>query len=77
MNNATQCGKILAYCAEHGSITVREALALDINSPRKCISDMRNSGLYEVTDVWETRTNRSGNTVRYKRYFIKAVADDD
>ena len=74
--NATQCGKILAYCTEHGSITVREAVMLDINSPRKCISDMRNSDLYDVQDKWETRTKDSGETVRYKRYFIKAVAAD-
>lgn len=75
MSDSTQWGEILAYCEEHGSITVREATVyLEINSPRKCISEMRNSGLYDVLDVWETRTNRSDKTVRYKRYFIKAVA---
>lgn len=67
---STQAAKILAFCKEHGSITVRDALFLDINSPRKCISDMRKRG-YDVTDIEETRVNASGETVRYKRYFIK------
>lgn len=67
---ATQLAKILAFCKEHGSITVRDALMLDINSPRKCISDMRQKG-YDVQTVKETRVNSSGETVRFNRYFIK------
>ena len=69
---ATQLAKILAYCKEHGSITVRDALLLDINSPRKCISDMRKKG-YDVQTIEETRVNADGETVRYNRYFIKEV----
>ena len=61
--------KIVAFCKEHGSITVRDALLLDINSPRKCISVLRNT--HDVQDIWETREKASGETVRYKRYFIK------
>lgn len=69
---ATQRGKILAYCAEHGSITIREAFEkLDINSPSKRISEMRHSPLYEVESIDEEKTKDNGDIVRYKRYFIK------
>lgn len=74
MDKATQRGKILAYCGEHGSITVREAVvSLGINSPTKRISEMRKSPAFVVESINETRTNGSGETKRYKRYFIKAV----
>ena len=74
MDKATQRGKILRYCAEHGSITVREAsVKLDINSPTKRISELRLSGAYDVRAIQETRVNGSGDTVRYKRYFIKPL----
>lgn len=70
---ATQRAKILAYCAEHGSITIREAFEkLNINSPSKRISEMRNGG-YDVQSIEETRVKDNGEVVRYKRYFIKEV----
>lgn len=65
--------KVLAYCAAHGSITFRDAYKLDINSPTKVISNMRKSPKYDVQDIQETRVNSSGETKRYKRYFIKEV----
>lgn len=38
--------KIMRYIAEHGSISVREAIVdLWINSPTKVISDMRKKGI--------------------------------
>lgn len=71
MDKATQQSRILAYCAEHGSITVRDAFVeLNINSPTKRISEMRKSGRYKVDSVEESRTNQSGETTRWKRYFI-------
>ena len=71
---STQRGKILAYCAEHGSITIREAFEqLHINSPSKRISEMRNGG-YDVQSIEETRVKDNGEVVRYKRYFIKEAA---
>lgn len=73
MSKATHSAKILAYCKKHGSITVRDAYKLDINSPTKVISTMRLSGLYDVTDIEERRTNSNNETVRYKRYFIKEL----
>lgn len=73
MDKSTQRAKILAYCAENGSITIREAFEkLHINSPSKRISEMRLSGNYDVQQIDETRI-RNGETVRYKRYFIKAL----
>ena len=74
MNPATQKGKILGYCAEHGSITIRDAFEkLHINSPSKRISELRNSGEYDVQDITETRVNAAGDEVRFKRYFIQAL----
>lgn len=70
----TQKEKVLQYCAEHGSITAREAFNLNINSPRKVISDIRHSGHYDVQSVEETRKNKSGEIVHFTRYFIKEVA---
>ena len=74
MNPATQKGKILGYCAEHGSITIRDAFEkLHINSPSKRISELRNSGVYDVQDITETRVNAAGEEVRFKRYFIREL----
>jgi hypothetical protein len=69
-NKFNQRRKILQYCEEHGSITIRDAFEkLFINSPSKRISEMRLSG-YNVDFVVEKRTNAAGKEVRYKRYFI-------
>ena len=74
MDVATQKGKILQYCAEHGSITIREAFEkLYINSPSKRISELRRSGEYEVKAVEETRLNKDGEAKTYKRYYISRL----
>lgn len=72
----SQQAKILEYCKTHGSITVRDAqVKLDINSPRKRISELRHSD-FNVDTVTEYRTNDYGIEVRYNRYFItEAVAE--
>lgn len=70
MDKATQKAKILAYCKEHGSITVRDAFTkLNINSPTKRISELRQMG-YDVQTIEEVR-EKNGETVRFNRYFIK------
>ncbi len=70
--SATDYTKILEYCAEHGIITAREAfIHLNINSPRKVISDLRRKG-YEVKV--EKRDN-NGKTP-YNRYYISKKEDD-
>lgn len=75
MDAATQCGKILAYCDEHGSITAREAfIHLGINSPRKAISTLKRRG-YEVRTVEMDNNGKKP----YHRYFIskkEGVSDD-
>ena len=72
MNPAIQKGKILGYCAEHGSITIRDAFEkLHINSPSKRISELRNSADYVVDDITEYKYNDEGKVeTKFKRYFI-------
>ena len=78
MDSTTQKMKILAYCEKHGSITIREAFTkLNINSPSKRISEMRNSGRFNVESVDESRTNKAGHTKRWKRYFIKEISKNE
>jgi hypothetical protein len=74
MNTETQKAKIVKYCTEHGSITIREAFTkLNINSPTKRISELRNSARYKVESVEESKTDKHGNTTRWKRYFINEL----
>ena len=76
ISKATQRMKILQYCEEHGSITIRDAFEkLHINSPSKRISEIRLSGIYDVQTERETRTNAAGNEVRYMRYYINELGD--
>lgn len=66
----SQRKRILKYCEDNGSITIREAFEeLNINSPTKRISELRRLG-YDVQDITETRRNAAGKSVRYKRYYI-------
>lgn len=78
MNNATQRAKILAYCEEQGSITIREAFEkLHINSPSKRISEMRKSPWYVVECKTEyTYTDDGKVKSKFKRYFIRGVLTD-
>lgn len=77
MNKETQWGKILAYCKKHGSITIREAFSLGINSPTKRISEMRNSPWYVVNDITEYIYTDEGKVkTKFKRYFIREVLHD-
>lgn len=72
LSRATQRNRILQYCQEHGSITNREASEnLFINSPTARISEMRNSGLYDISSITEHRVNSYGEKVRFLRYFIR------
>ena len=75
MARIDQKAKVLAYCKQHGSITAREAFTrLDINSPRKVISDIRQSPLYDVSHIDEKKVNEAGESISFRRYFIKEVA---
>lgn len=71
MNDAerlTQQKEILAYLEKNGSATVRDLFLLNINDPRKRISELRKKG-YGIPDKWETRLNSQGQKKRYKRYY--------
>lgn len=77
MDKATQRMMILEWCADHGSITVRDAFEkLHINSPTKRISEMRKSGLYSVDTLEERRTDENGVTKRWLRYYISPIKED-
>ena len=77
MNKETQWAKILAYCEKHGSITIREAFSLGINSPTKRISEMRYSLWYVVNDITEYIYTDEGKVkTKFKRYFIREVLHD-
>lgn len=66
----TDCGRVLAYCEEHGSITAREAfIHLNINSPRKVFSDLRRKG-HEVKDATPMY---NGGKKPYNRYYFGKV----
>lgn len=70
--SATDYVKIVEYCAEHGSITAREAfIQLNINSPRKVISDLRRKG-YEVK---VEKMDNNGKTP-YNRYYISKKVEE-
>lgn len=72
IDKATQREKIINWCRQNGSITVRDAFELlNINSPTKIISEIRRIG-YDVKTTKEIRKQISGKTVRYTRYFISA-----
>lgn len=72
--DATNCGKVLAYCEQYGSITAREAFTkLYINSPRKVFSDMRRKG-YELKEP--TPMYNGGRKPYHRYYFGKVNADD-
>ena len=74
MEKETQWAKILTYCAEHGSITIREAFALGINSPSKRISELKATPDYIVDTVKVVSYGSDGKQKSwFKRYFIKAV----
>ena len=65
--------KVVAWIYENGSATVRDIfIYCNINSPRKVLSDLRAKDLIE--DVWVTRTNADGETVRFKRYYLRGAA---
>lgn len=73
MDKNTQKNKIIQYCEQHGSCTVREISSLlDINSPTARISELRKAGCI-VGECWESRIKDDGTEVKWKRYFMKRL----
>jgi len=70
----TQVRKMIAYAAEHGSITNYDAVyRLGILSPTRRICDIKALG-YTVAKTRETITDASGATKRVVRYTITKEA---
>ena len=61
--------RILAYIEEHGSITTAEAFTeLGCSRLSEYIRQIKKSHLVE--DEWIISTNRYGDKVRYKKFWI-------
>ena len=68
--SVSQREMILKHLKKKKSITSLEAFE-DFGATRlsAIIFDLRSGG-FDIRDVWEEVTNRYGETVRYKRYFL-------
>lgn len=62
--------RVLNYIKQFGSITTYEAF-VDLGCSRlsEYIRQLRKD--YNITDEWISATNRYGEKVEYKKYFIK------
>lgn len=68
----TQNERILNYIKELGSITTLEAMQdLGVMRLASRVSELRMWG-YNIVDEWETKPNRYGEKVSYKRYRMEA-----
>jgi len=66
----TQCDRLYAYLAEHGSITAAEAYReLGIPAVMRRIHDLRRRGVLIRTDP-ECGINRYGEPCEYARYVL-------
>ena len=67
----TQCTRIIRYMKDFGSISTLEAFG-DIGCTRLAsrICDLRQQG-YDIGSKMEKSKNRYGETVYYKRYFLR------
>lgn len=68
----TQNERILNYIKDFGSITTLEAMQdLGVMRLGSRVSELRQDG-FNIIDEWETRLNRYGEKVSYKRYRLEA-----
>lgn len=68
----SQCERILKYMQDFGSITTLDAVK-DLGCLRLAsrIYDLKRQG-HNIADKPETGKNRYGESVRYKRYYLKS-----
>lgn len=68
----TQCERVLEYLVRFGSISSAQAMD-DLGCFRLAsrICDLKKKG-YKITDEWDTKKNRFGEEVRFKRYRLEA-----
>ncbi len=76
MEKVTMKDRILKYMHDFGSITTREALAdLGCCDLQHYIMVLREE--YYVNDEWVYSSNRWGEKVKYKRYWIEYKYDSE
>lgn len=71
MKRLTQKDRILEHLKKYGSITTWDSFSLygDTRLSDK-IYRLKKDG-YDFIEEWETKTNRFGNPVTFKRYILK------
>ena len=76
MAKKTQCEMVLDYMQKYGSITTFEAF-IDLGCTRLSsrINDLRNA-CYRIVGEFESRPNRFGEKVSYKRYTLAKESGD-
>lgn len=75
MMKQTQYAKIIAWCKAHGSITVRDMVAIGINSPTMRIAEMLRKECYQVeTETVKVYGDDGKLATHYTRYFVSEVA---
>lgn len=66
----SQCKQIIRFIEEYGSATIRELfIYLNINSPSKRLSELRQLGLIDTVRC--TKTNANGEVKRFNRYYLR------
>lgn len=74
MMKQTQYAKIIAWCKDHGSITVRDMVAMGINSPTMRIAEMRRKDRYSVkTETVKVYGADGKMATHYAKYFVAEV----
>ena len=74
-SNPTQAERVLAYIAEHGSVTQFEALKdLGVMRLASRVSELRKNG-HKIESRMVKVENRYGETCRVKRYSLKGDVD--
>lgn len=75
--NTNQRFLILRHLRHYGSITSWEAIQeYGITRLAAVIFDLRKMG-WNIPDIWEERTNRFGEPVRFKRYILKPGQEEE
>jgi len=77
MTKITQCERIIKYMQDFGSISSLEAMRdLGVMRLASRITDLKDSG-YIIDSRFESRKNRYGQAVSYKRYFLHDTTKGD
>lgn len=67
----SQKEQVLNYLQKHKTITSYECfIKLNIVDLQKAIQLLRNEE-YNISDVWKTKKNKQGKTVKYKEYRLE------